>query len=155
MPTQRPELAQSNSHKTPILGHQATAMSNRPKPSAVIFVKDVAALAGFYREVAAMTEVHKDKDHVVLDEGGFQIVIHGIPRKIAETIKITAPPEIREETPIKICLPVSSIEHARTRAAELGGRIGPKTREWSARGFRACDGHDPEGNVFQVRESAA
>jgi hypothetical protein len=28
-------------------------------------------------------------------------------------------------------------------------------KEWSARGFRACDGYDPEGNVFQVREKAA
>jgi len=102
-----------------------------------------------------MSEVHKDKDHIVLDEAVFQIVIHGIPKKIAETIEITIPPEIREETPIKICLPVSSIENARIRASVLGGRIGRKGKEWSARGFRACDGYDPEGNVFQVRESAA
>jgi hypothetical protein len=54
----------------------------------------------------------KDKDHIVLDEAGFQIVIHGIPKKIAETIEIRNPPDIREETPIKICLPVSSIESA-------------------------------------------
>ena len=130
-------------------------MSNRPKPSAVIFAKDVRALARFYREVAAMAEVHGDDDHIVLDEPGFQMVIHGIPRRIAEAINITTPPEIRDETPIKICLPVSSIEHARATATALGGRIGPKAKEWSARGFRACDGHDPEGNVFQVRESAA
>jgi len=130
-------------------------MNTRPKPSAVIFAKNVEALAQFYREVAEMSEVHKDKDHIVLDEAGFQIVIHGIPKKIAEIIEITTPPEIREETPIKICLPVSSIENARTRASVLGGRIGAKNKEWSARGFRACDGHDPEGNVFQVRESAA
>ena len=31
----------------------------------------------------------------------------------------------------------------------------PTTAEWQAseRGFRACDGHDPEGNVIQVREA--
>ena len=130
-------------------------MTPRPKPSAVIFAKDIEALAQFYSEVAAMAEVHKDSDHIVLAEEGFQIVVHGTPRSIASTIKITTPPEIREETPIKICLPVSNIEYARTKAAELGGRIGPKAKEWTARGFRACDGHDPEGNVFQVRESAA
>jgi predicted enzyme related to lactoylglutathione lyase len=130
-------------------------MNARPKPSAVIFAKDIEALARFYRETAEMTEVHRDKDHIVLNAEGFQIVIHGIPKQIAARIEITAPPELREETPIKICLPVSSIEHARTKAAELGGRIGPKKKEWIARGIRACDGYDPEGNVFQVRESAA
>jgi len=130
-------------------------MNNRPKPSAVIFAKDIEALTRFYREVATMAEVHKDKDHIILDEEGFQIVVHGIPKAIAAEILITTPPQIREETPIKICLPVSSIEFARTKAAELGGRIGPKAKEWAARGFRACDGNDPEGNVFQVRESAA
>jgi predicted enzyme related to lactoylglutathione lyase len=130
-------------------------MNTRPKPSAVVFAKNIEDLARFYREVAEMSEVHKDKDHIVLDEAGFQIVIHGIPNNIAETIEIRNPPEIREETPIKICLPVSSIENARTKAALLGGRIGAKGKEWSARGFRACDGYDPEGNVFQVRESAA
>lgn len=129
-------------------------MNARPKPSAVIFAKDVDALARFYRETAEMTEVHRDKDHVVLNEEGFQIVVHGIPKQIAATIEITSPPEVREDTPIKICLPVSSIEQARTTAAALGGKVGPKTKEWTARGFRACDGYDPEGNVFQVRESA-
>ncbi len=130
-------------------------MNTRPKPSAVIFAKDIHALASFYREVAEMTEVQADKDHIVLNEDGFQVVIHGIPKKIAATIEITSPPKIREQTPIKICLPVSSIAHARTKANDLGGRIGPKAKEWVARGFRACDGYDPEGNVFQVRESAA
>lgn len=32
----------------------------------------------------------------------------------------------------------------------------PATAEWQAseRGFRACDGRDPEGNVLQVLEAA-
>jgi catechol 2,3-dioxygenase-like lactoylglutathione lyase family enzyme len=130
-------------------------MNVRPKPSAVIFAKHVDALARFYRETAEMAEVHRDVDHVVLDGEGFQLVIHGIPKKIAARIEIASPPVVREETPIKICLPVSSIEGARAKAADLGGRVGSKNREWVARGFRACDGYDPEGNVFQVRESAA
>ena len=127
-------------------------MNTRPKPSAVVFAKDVETLSRFYREVVAMVEVHRDKDHVVLDDAGFQLVIHSIPAQIADTIAISTPPEVREETPIKLCLPVVTIEAARAKAAALGGHIGPKDREWSARGFTACDGHDPEGNVFQVRE---
>jgi predicted enzyme related to lactoylglutathione lyase len=130
-------------------------MKTRPKPSVVIFAKSVPKLAHFYQEVAVMTVVHQDQDHIVLDQEGFQVVIHGIPKKIATEIHITEPPQIREETPIKLCLPVSSIDHARTKATELGGKVGSKGKEWEARGFKACDGYDPEGNVFQVRESAA
>ena len=130
-------------------------MNARPKPSAVIFSKEVETMVRFYREVAQMVEVHRDSDHVVLDAPGFQVVIHGIPAHIAATFTITIPPEIREMVPVKICLPVTSLEHARASAAELGGQIGPVEKEWSVGGFRACDGHDPEGNVFQARESVA
>jgi hypothetical protein len=141
-------------HSIPVRKQRVPAMTTRPKPSAVVFAKNVAKLARFYGAVAEMVEVHNDKDHVVLDEEAFQLVIHGIPKRIAATIEISEPPEVREDTPIKVCLPVSSIEHARLNAAELGGRVGPKGKEWRARGFRACDGWDPEGNVFQVRECA-
>jgi predicted enzyme related to lactoylglutathione lyase len=130
-------------------------MPQRPKPSAVVFAKDVARLASFYREVAGMAEAQRDKDHVVLDDGGFQLVIHGIPKKIAAQIQITTPPQVREDSALKVCLPVLAIDQARKKAAEFGGQVSPKSKEWEARGFRACDGHDPEGNVFQVRESAA
>lgn len=130
-------------------------MKTRPKPSVVIFAKNVIKLAHFYQQVAEMAMLHQDKDHVVLDQDDFQVVIHGIPKKISAQIQITEPPQVREETPIKLCVPVTSIDNARTKATELGGKVGPKGKEWEARGFRACDGYDPEGNVFQVRESAA
>lgn len=128
-------------------------MTPRPKPSTVVFAKNILKLAQFYREIAEMTVVNEDKDHIVLDQEGFQLVIHGIPANISLKIQITEPPQVREGMPIKPCLPVSSIAHARTKAAEFGGQVGSTRKEWEARGFRACDGHDPEGNVFQVRES--
>lgn len=129
-------------------------MNTKPKPSAVIFAKDIATLARFYADVVEMAEAYRDKDHIVLDADAFQLVIHGIPKKVAEQVQITVPPQVRENTPIKVCLPVQTIEQARVRAAALGGQVGPRAKEWVARGFRACDGFDPEGNVFQVRESA-
>ena len=130
-------------------------MKTRPKPSIVIFAKSVPTLAKFYQGVAQRAMVHQDNDHIVLDQEGFQLVVHGIPKAISAQIHIAEPPQVREDTPIKVCLPVAGIEHARTTATELGGKVGPKSKEWEARGFRACDGYDPEGNVFQVRESAA
>lgn len=129
-------------------------MSDKPKPSAVVFAKDVKRMARFYREVVDMVEVHGDRAHVVLDGGHFQLVLHGIPKKIADSIEITTPPRVRDAMPIKVCLPVESIEAARARAALLGGEIGGAEKQWQARGFTACDGYDPEGNVFQVREPA-
>jgi predicted enzyme related to lactoylglutathione lyase len=130
-------------------------MPSRPKPSAVIFAKDVDRLARFYAAVVEMAEVHRDNHHVVLDDPGFQLVIHGIPAHIAAAISISEPPQVREDTAVKVCLPVTGIAAARDKAAALGGRVHATSKEWSARGFRACDGVDPEGNVFQVRESAA
>jgi hypothetical protein len=128
-------------------------MSIRPKPSTVIYAKNVPQMARFYREVAAMTEVLQDQHHVVLEDEQYQLVIHGIPEQIAAQIHITAPPEVREDTAIKPCLPVHSIAQARLKAQELGGWVAPQSKEWEARDFRACNGHDPEGNVFQVREA--
>jgi predicted enzyme related to lactoylglutathione lyase len=129
-------------------------MPNKPKPSAVVFAKEIEQIADFYRFVLGVATIYSDKDHVVLDGDGFQLVIHGIPKEIAATIEIKTPPSVREEIPIKICFPVESIHASRNKAGELGGQIRPKKNEWQARGFRACDGFDPEGNVFQIRESA-
>ncbi len=129
-------------------------MSKTPKPSVVIFAKNIAHVAKFYEEIASMSIVFMDIDHLVLDAEYFQVVIHGIPQEIAETIKITEPPLIRDNMPMKLCLPVISIAEARAKALTLGGQVKPKSKEWEAHGFRACDGCDPEGNVIQVRESA-
>jgi len=130
-------------------------MTTKLLPSAVIFAKDVPRLATFYVSLLEMTEVHADAGHVVLGTEAFQLVIHAIPATIAAGIKISVPPEVREETPIKLCLPVTSLAAARQQARALGGGMGPPAREWAARNFRACDGFDPEGNVFQAREWAA
>ena len=61
------------------------------------------------------------------------------------------PPVRREETPIKLVLPVRDLGGARTAAAALGGVVDGPEREWEFQGHRVVDGHDPEGNVFQVR----
>ncbi|HEY5307962.1 MAG TPA: VOC family protein [Casimicrobiaceae bacterium] len=127
-------------------------MSDKPKPSAVVFAKDVAKVATFYAELISMSIVHTDPDHIVLDSDAMQLVIHAIPAAVADAIGITEPPEVREGMPIKLCLPVASIAAARARAAQLGGNVDSAQDEWQGRKFRACDGYDPEGNVVQFRE---
>jgi predicted enzyme related to lactoylglutathione lyase len=124
-----------------------------PKPCVVLFVDDVQQLTAFYRELADMSVEHEAPDHAVLETAGVQLVIHGIRRRPEDE---AAGPEafgVRDDSYWKLCLPVAGIAAARATAERHGGRILPVDREWEARGFRACDGHDPEGNVLQVRMS--
>ncbi|MBI1325691.1 hypothetical protein GC170_21205 [bacterium] len=128
-------------------------MDNCPKPSVVLFACDVARVSVFYRELAAMQVAFADDDHVVLSVAGFELVVHrlfGEPEPSQDTSGVVT---AREDSYSKLCLPVSDLEEARTTAARLGGSIKPQSFEWSARGFRACDGHDPEGNIIQVRQA--
>jgi hypothetical protein len=55
---------------------------------------------------------------------------------------------------VKLVFAVPSIAQARAWAPALGGELNPPEKMFEARGFRACDGHDPEGNVIQFREDA-
>ena len=127
------------------------AVSVKPKPSVVVFVADVRRVSTFYREIASMDVLIEEEDHTVMEVEGLQLVVHslrGEPPVSPATI------QVREDSYVKLCLPVASIAAARSLAAANGGAIKSSEHEWEARGFRACDGHDPEGNVIQVRESA-
>jgi predicted enzyme related to lactoylglutathione lyase len=128
-------------------------MSNQARFGAVIFAKDLSRVARFYEKLLAMTIVHSATDYIVLDATDYQLIIHDIPQKIADSIAISTPPERRTETPIKPFFFVPNLVIARDQAAVLGGALNPANREWEARGFRACDGHDPEGNMIQFREA--
>lgn len=125
-----------------------------PNPCIVVFVRDVRRVSEFYRQIAAMSVAHEASDHVVLELPGFQLVVHalrGEPEPIGDASDSVV---TRQDAYLKLCLPVADLAVARARANELGGRLGAPEREWEARGFRACDGQDPEGNVIQLREPA-
>jgi len=130
-------------------------MLSMPKPGAVIFAKNAENIADFYEQLFGLMVKHREQDKVVLESESFILVIHAIPSHIAENIHIKSPPKKREDTPIKLFLPVVSISDARITASSLGGGLLSADAEWSMAGFRACDGYDPEGNVFQVRESVS
>jgi predicted enzyme related to lactoylglutathione lyase len=129
-------------------------MAAEQKSGAVIFAKDVVCIAKFYEEVIPMRVTHFEPHLIVLESATLQLVVHGIPARIAKSIKITSPPALRENTAIKIIIPVPSIDAVREKATTYGGGIHSNEKGFKARGFRACDGYDPEGNVVQFRESA-
>lgn len=124
-------------------------MSHAPVPAVVLFVRDVPRMAEFYREVGGMSVLEADADHVVLEAAGIQLVVHALRDAPAPDPGGVVP---REDSYFKFCLPVPSLTAARAVAARYGGALKPGDAEWEARDFRACDGHDPEGNIIQLRE---
>ena len=128
-------------------------MSDLPKSGAVLFCRDLPRLAAFYERVAGLAAIHREPEVIVLESLCQQLVLHALPARIARTIEIVSPPVLRTETAVKLVFAVSSLAEARAAAALLGGQVNAANKGFEARGFRACDGHDPEGNVVQFRES--
>lgn len=129
-------------------------MTHRGLIGAVLYAKDLSRLVDFYSSVAGLEPQAIEKGYTILGPTPSQFVIVRIPKRIADTIGIATPPEPREDTPLKLVFAVEDIAHARGRAVELGGAMNAVEREWDFEGSKVCDGHDPEGNVFQLRQTA-
>jgi len=119
---------------------------------AIVYAKDIRALARFYAAVADLEVMHEVDDHIVLESETVELVIVAIPAATAARIVITTPPQRRENTAFKLVFAVPSLERARATAEANGGELNPPGREWKFQGLRVCDGCDPEGNVIQLRE---
>jgi len=128
-------------------------MTHRGLIGAVLYAKDLVRLVDFYSSIAGIELQTIEKGYAILGSRPQQFVIVRIPKRVADTIDIATPPDPREDTPLKLVFAVEDIAHARNRAAELGGVINAVEREWEFEGAKVCDGHDPEGNVFQLRQS--
>lgn len=128
-------------------------MPNSFQAGAVVYAKDASKVGAFYAQVADLRTTHMEQDYLVLESSAFQLVVLAIPAKLAASVRIVAPPRIRENSTIKLALPVESLASARLAARSLGGQINEPEQEWEFRGSRVCDGYDPEGNVVQFREN--
>jgi predicted enzyme related to lactoylglutathione lyase len=125
-------------------------MATNIKPGAVIFTGDHKRLAKFYEAMTGLAVRFTDDHHTVLGSDTFELVIHSLSAEPA----VNEPPRAREDGYIKPFFPVATLSEARERAAALGGQLRPQNQEWVARGFRACEAIDPDGNVIQFREDA-
>jgi catechol 2,3-dioxygenase-like lactoylglutathione lyase family enzyme len=126
----------------------------QPDFGTVLFANDVARLAQFYEAVTTFVRTHEEDGLIVLADHRAQLILHAIPPAIAAQYPITTPPHVREDSAIKPFFRVTSLAATRDAAAALGGALRPADEEWAARGFRACEAHDPEGNVIQFRQDA-
>ena len=117
---------------------------------AVLFVKDLGRGAAFYIGALGMSRVSGDEDHVILDCGGFELVLHRIPKQIADSIVITDPPVRRTGAGTRLDFLVAKIKDSRKLARSLGGDIDEAPPPWADRNSSFFFGYDPEGNQFGV-----
>lgn len=127
-------------------------MSGPAKAGLFIYAKDRERISTFYQSILGMTRVYDSNELTVLQSQELQLIVHAIPAQIASTIVITAPPQRREDSALKFFFTVPSIADVEARASTLGGEA--YHDQWDGPGFRACNAIDPEGNVFQLRESS-
>ena len=112
----------------------------------MIFVKDLARMTAFYRDGLGLRLIPESgQEHwVEFDAGGCLLALHEIPAEISREIVITNPPEPRQGTPLKLVFETLDLEAARSHLLSHGA-VMHEPRSWGA-----CDGLDPEGNVFQI-----
>jgi predicted enzyme related to lactoylglutathione lyase len=120
---------------------------------AVLYAKDPERLAAFYSAVTGLRITNRQESFFVVGSPSAQLVIVQIPKRIADAIAIETPPIRRERASIKLVFSIENIEEGRAKAAELGGELNQSNRQWEFEGAKVCDGHDPEGNVFQLRHA--
>lgn len=126
-----------------------------PSLIAVIYAKDVQRLARFYEEVLSLSRAEERSGFTLLVSDDLELSIVQVPEAIAVSIKLTEPPEIREDTPIKLSFRVCDIERVRPTIQHLGGGLKRQEAAWSWRGAKHLDGWDPEGNVIQLQQGEA
>ena len=124
-------------------------MQQNIRPGAVIFTGAKERLTQFYRALTGLPILVTDESVTVLASEHFELVIHALSGELPGH-----PSAARHDVYVKPFFPVASIAEAREKAAALGGSLRPAHEEWAARGFRACEGVDPDGNVIQFRQPA-
>ncbi|MEJ6004601.1 VOC family protein [Paucibacter sp. AS339] len=126
-------------------------MPGPARAGAMIYAHSLPRLSNFYQQVLAMQVLHAGAEHQVLESADMQLVIHALAAPIAASFSISSPPAVREEQAIKLFFTVPSIAEAGERARALGGEVfGPS---YAGPGFTVRNAYDPEGNVFQLRQS--
>ena len=128
-------------------------MHPAPALTAVIYAKDARRLAVFYAEALGLERLEEAAGFVLLASSGIELVIVQAPPDVAEAIVVATPPAIREDTPVKLSFQVDAIEAIRPVVTRLGGGLAAADTAWTWRGRRHQDGHDPEGNVFGLRQA--
>lgn len=123
---------------------------NTYEAAGILFANNISVTARFYEHVAEMSVFQTEEDHAVLGTGSFRLIVHKIPDRLVQKTDMEAPLRVREGTAIKLSFCVDDLAQARETAAAMGGVLYGREHEWRYGSMVVCDGHDPEGNVFQL-----
>jgi catechol 2,3-dioxygenase-like lactoylglutathione lyase family enzyme len=113
---------------------------------AMIYVNNLEPMAGFYQDILGLKPIPETRldTYVEFEAGAATFALHAIP--IGLRCELSSPPRPRENTPVKLSFEVDNVAAERKRLEALGVPI--IQRPWGA-----CDGVDPEGNVFGIYSS--
>lgn len=116
---------------------------------AMIYVKDLNRMAAFYANTLGLEAVEETRleNWVEFQAGATKFSLHAIPAAVADQIRISTPPRPRETNPVKLSFEVDDVASECQRLESLGVTI--VQRPWGA-----CDGIDPEGNIFGIYSAA-
>src|SRR5215472_17405917 len=109
---------------------------------AMLFVKDLDRMADFYGHKLGLKAIEETRTEswAAFDSG---LALHAVPPEIGDRIAISTPAKPRAENPIKLIFEGADVASEQKRLEALGLTMLP--RPWGA-----CDGIDPEGNIFQI-----
>ena len=99
----------------------------------MIYFKNLDQMATFYGNTLGLPIVTTTRTDTWVEFGTGTATLH------------RTPPQPREENPIKLIFGVKDLESECARLQVLGV-------DWEIHPWGACDGIDPEGNIFQLRQ---
>lgn len=117
--------------------------------SLILFVQNIELLKNFYTQVfefEALEEI--PKQWVLLKAGSCNMGLH----QIGEAYMHLDPASAASESNTKIVFEVDEdLFSLRTDLLSRGVRL-KETQEWEGYDYIICDGEDPEGNLFQLKQ---
>ena len=117
---------------------------------AVLYVRDLEAMAAFYRQCIGLGPVDTGDGYCGLRADGLTLWLVRGQRLPGDGAELDVPARRRSEVPVKLAFDVGSVEEAGGVIATCGGSITPTI--WEFAGYRRRDAIDPEGNVIQLIE---
>ena len=114
----------------------------------MLFVSDLPRMAAFYSDILGLKRIDETRleNYVEFDAGEATFALHAIP--IEARCIISAPPQPRENNPVKLSFQVQDVRAECEKLKQSGVTI--IQRPWGA-----YDGVDPEGNVFGIYADSA
>jgi len=115
--------------------------------SIILFVGDVEREKTFYREIFKLVLLEEVKDEwAVLSAGGCNISLHRIGKQYLHSERV------KHESNTKLVFETENIINLREELVLKKVEVG-EIKTFENYGYWVCDGKDPEGNIFQLKQN--